>query len=232
MQNELLLLTLTAASLGFVHTALGPDHYLPFIFMSKARNWSWRKTLWVTGLSGVGHVGSSVVLGAIGIAAGLGLSKVEGIESMRGDWAAWAFVLFGLVYMIYGVWRALYRKPHTHAHLHADGEVHVHGHVHGDGHDHVHNKKLTPWVLFLIFVLGPCEPLIPLLMYPASQQNTFTVAAVATVFSLVTIATMIAIVFLGRKGLSFVRVKKLERWMHAVAGAIVLLSGVMILAGL
>ena len=90
MQNDMLLLTLTAASLGFVHTALGPDHYLPFIVMSKARKWSWRKTFWVTGLSGLGHVGSSVLLGAIGIAAGYGISKLEGIESMRGDWAAWA----------------------------------------------------------------------------------------------------------------------------------------------
>jgi sulfite exporter TauE/SafE len=232
MQNDILLLTLTAASLGFVHTVLGPDHYLPFIFMSRARQWSWRKTFWVTGLSGLGHVGSSIVLGAIGIAAGYGLSKVEGIESMRGDWAAWAFVLFGFIYMLYGIWRAVYRKPHTHVHIHEDGEVHEHNHVHGNGHDHVHNKKLTPWVLFLIFVLGPCEPLIPLLMYPASENSPFTVAAVAIVFSVVTIGTMLAVTFLGIKGLSFVHVKKLERWMHALAGGIVLLSGVLILVGL
>jgi sulfite exporter TauE/SafE len=200
--------------------------------MSKARHWSWRKTFWVTGLSGVGHVGSSIVVGAIGIAAGLGLSKLEGIESMRGDWAAWAFVLFGFVYMLYGIWRAIYRKPHTHMHLHEDGEAHVHGHVHGDGHDHVHNKKLTPWVLFLIFVLGPCEPLIPLLMYPAANHNAFAVVIVATIFSIITIATMITIVYLGIRGFTFVRVNKLERWMHALAGAIVLLSGVLILVGL
>jgi sulfite exporter TauE/SafE len=134
--------------------------------------------------------------------------------------------------MLYGIWRALYRKPHTHRHLHADGEIHEHTHVHGDGHDHVHNKKLTPWVLFLIFVLGPCEPLIPLLMYPASENSTFTVVAVAIVFSVVTIATMMVITFLGIRGLSLVRAKKLERWMHAIAGGIVLLSGGLILMGL
>ncbi len=232
MQNDVLLLTLTAASVGFVHTVLGPDHYLPFIVMAKARLWSWRKSFWVTVLSGIGHVGSSIVVGIIGIVAGYELSKVKGIESLRGDWAAWAFVLFGIVYMLYGIWRALYRKPHTHVHIHEDGEVHQHQHIHGDGHDHEHNRKLTPWVLFLIFVLGPCEPLIPLLMYPASQHNAGSVIAVATVFSLVTIATMVVIVFLGIKGLSFVRMKKLERWMHALAGAIILLSGLLILAGL
>lgn len=232
MSNEVILLSFAAASLGFVHTVLGPDHYLPFIFMAKARHWSWKKTSWVTGLSGLGHVGSSIVLGAIGIAAGLGLSKLEGIEAMRGNWAAYAFVLFGFIYMLYGIWRAFYRKPHSHVHVHEDGEVHVHEHVHGDGHDHVHNKKLTPWILFLIFVLGPCEPLIPLLMYPASSHNTFAIVTVAAIFSIITIATMMTIVFLGIRGLSFVRVKKLERWIHALAGAIILLSGVLILVGL
>lgn len=232
MSNEVILLSLTAASLGFVHTVLGPDHYLPFIFMSKARQWSWKKTFWVTGLSGLGHVGSSIALGAIGIAAGMGLSKLEGIESSRGDWAAYAFVLFGLIYMLYGIWRALYRKPHTHLHLHDDGEAHEHPHVHGDSHEHVHNKKLTPWVLFLIFVLGPCEPLIPILMYPAASHNTFAIITVASIFSAITIGTMMTIVYLGVKGLSFVKVNKLEKWMHAIAGAIILLSGLLILLGL
>jgi sulfite exporter TauE/SafE len=200
--------------------------------MSKARQWSWRKTFWVTGLSGLGHVGSSVVIGIIGIAAGYGLSKVEGIESIRGDWAAWAFVGFGFLYMLYGLWRGLYRKPHTHVHVHKDGELHEHTHVHGDGHDHVHNKKLTPWVLFLIFVLGPCEPLIPLLMYPAAEHSTVGLVLVALVFSVATIGTMLVIVFLGAKGLKLVKVGRLERWMHAIAGAIVLLSGLLILIGL
>jgi len=27
------------------------------------------------------------------------------------------------------------------------------------------------WALFLIFVFGPCEPLIPLIMYPAAKLN-------------------------------------------------------------
>jgi hypothetical protein len=43
---------------------------------------------------------------------------------------------------------------------------------------------------------------------------------------------MMTNVYLGIRGLSFVRIHKLERWMHALAGAIVLLSGVLILAGL
>ncbi len=68
--NELSILLVTAASLGFVHTLLGPDHYLPFIVLSKARQWSSSKTMWITFISGIGHVGSSVIIGMIGIALG------------------------------------------------------------------------------------------------------------------------------------------------------------------
>lgn len=35
----------TALSIGFIHTIVGPDHYLPFVVMSKARNWSLSKTM-------------------------------------------------------------------------------------------------------------------------------------------------------------------------------------------
>ena len=44
MNQESTLLLWTAASIGFVHTLLGPDHYLPFVAMSRAGGWSARKT--------------------------------------------------------------------------------------------------------------------------------------------------------------------------------------------
>ena len=56
MTPELLVLVATAASIGFIHTLLGPDHYLPFIVMAKVRGWSRSKALGVTSLCGLGHV--------------------------------------------------------------------------------------------------------------------------------------------------------------------------------
>ena len=43
MTAEMSALVTTAASIGFLHTVLGPDHYLPFIMMSWARKWSRKK---------------------------------------------------------------------------------------------------------------------------------------------------------------------------------------------
>ncbi len=56
MSEEMFALLIASASIGFVHTLFGPDHYLPFIMMSRAQGWTKIKTAWVTFLSGVGHV--------------------------------------------------------------------------------------------------------------------------------------------------------------------------------
>ncbi len=76
MAQELSILLTAAASIGFIHTVLGPDHYVPFIMIARARKWSLVKTGWVTFLCGLGHIGSSVLLGLIGIAFGVALNKL------------------------------------------------------------------------------------------------------------------------------------------------------------
>lgn len=48
MDEKILILSVSAASYGVLHTIIGPDHYLPFIVMSKARNWDYYKTAWIT----------------------------------------------------------------------------------------------------------------------------------------------------------------------------------------
>ena len=231
MNNELTILLITAASLGFFHTLFGPDHYLPFIVMAKAGKWSKVKTTWITILCGIGHVLSSVVIGLIGIAFGIALSNLELIEGFRGNIAAWLLISFGFVYFIWGIKRAVKNKPHTHAHIHEDGSLHTHVHKHKEEHAHVHkdNKKtLTPWILFTIFVFGPCEPLIPLLMYPAAKNSLAGLITVTAVFGIITIGTMLTIVMLSLWGISFVPLNKMERYTHALAGFAIFISGIAI----
>jgi nickel/cobalt exporter len=230
------ILCITAASIGFFHTIIGPDHYLPFIVMSKARNWGLRKTLGLTLICGIGHVLSSVVLGLIGVAIGVALGKLEAFEAMRGGLAAQAMMIFGFTYCIWGVWQAIKNKPHTHKHLHQEEEgasTHEHEHTHTHAHAHVHEPKstrkaLTPWVLFTIFVLGPCEPLIPMLMYPAAKQSIHGTVLVAAVFCLVTVTTMLSVVLVSSWGFRFIKLRSIERFAHAGAGAAILASGLAI----
>ncbi|MBE0678692.1 MAG: sulfite exporter TauE/SafE family protein [Bacteroidales bacterium] len=231
MEGSTLVLAGTAVTIGFIHTLIGPDHYLPFIVMGEARAWSIRKTMFITFLCGVGHVLSSVVIGSIGIAAGLSLSKLEFFESFRGNIAAWLLIAFGLIYMLISLRRLYRKKKHVHQHHHTDGMAHEHEHNHFSGHSHVHisdRKNMTPWILFLIFVLGPCEPLIPILMYPAAANNIGGVILVALLFSAVTVATMMTVVLAFRLGLSRINLKPLEQYVNVIAGATIAVSGLAI----
>ncbi|MGI6339119.1 MAG: sulfite exporter TauE/SafE family protein [Bacteroidales bacterium] len=231
MDNSIWLLSVTAVSLGFFHTLLGPDHYLPFIVLSEAKKWSTRKTMVITFLCGLSHVLSSVVLGLIGIIVGVSVNRLVEVESFRGNIAGWLFIAFGLVYMIISI-RNLYKKrTHTHSHFHLGGEKHSHKHDHMKEHAHVHETdviKTTPWILFLIFVFGPCEPLIPVLMYPAAENNIPGAILVTVLFSVVTIATMMSIVLAFKLGFTRINLKPIEKYSNLIAGAIILFSGIAI----
>jgi ABC-type nickel/cobalt efflux system permease component RcnA len=233
MASELTLLVGTAAVVGFLHTLLGPDHYVPFAAMSRALGWSRARTVRVTLLCGLAHVLSSVLLGTVGIALGLAVSRLEAWESRRGEFAAWLLIAFGLVYFAWGLRQAYRNRPHAHPHAHADGVVHSHTHVHQHDHAHAHEPaagrsrvaRVTPWVLFSIFIFGPCEPLIPILMYPAAQKSAWGVMLVTAVFGAVTLATMLVLVMAILNGAARLRVATLERFTHALAGAALLLCG-------
>lgn len=228
-----ILLLLSAVSIAFLHTVVGVDHYLPFALIGKARRWSLRKTLGVTALCGLGHVVGSVVLGSVGILVGLALNKMEWIEGVRGSIAAWALIAFGLVYAAWHLVLSWRNHKHSHPHIHADGTLHVHEHNHHGEHLHSHVEEgdkvaITKWTLFVIFVFGPCEALIPLLMIPAYQHHWSLVAGVTVLFSFVTVLTMLASVAAVFYGLKFVPTKKLERNANVLAGLAIAGSGLAI----
>jgi sulfite exporter TauE/SafE len=210
----------------------GPDHYVPFVAISWARKWSGIKTAVITFLCGIGHILSSVVLGLIGVALGTMVKKLEIIESFRGNLAAWLLIAFGLVYFFWGLRQAYKNKPHTHSHIHFDEGQHSHKHTHHTEHSHIHLEEtkinITPWVLFTIFVFGPCEPLIPIVMYPAAKNNWTEMLIVTAVFGIVTISVMMVLVLAARRGISFFRLNFLERYSHSMAGASILLCGLAI----
>ncbi|MFZ5980167.1 MAG: hypothetical protein ACOYVF_06000 [Candidatus Zixiibacteriota bacterium] len=216
MNHELTALVVTAFSLGMIHTVLGPDHYIPFVAMAKARAWTTTRTLVLTILCGIGHVLSSVVLGFIGVALGVAVARLELIESVRGDIAAWVLTGFGLIYFIWGLRRAGRKHVHTHFTENENGQ----------------KANITPWILFTIFVLGPCEPLIPLIMYPAAKMSTGAVVLVALVFSVTTITTMTVMVAVLKRGIEFIPADRLHRYSHALAGFALLACGLAIQFGL
>ena len=99
LTSEIYILLSTAAAIAFIHTLIGPDHYLVFVALGKARNWTLSKTLRITSICGIGHVLSSVVIGSIGIFFGAELIKLIHLEETRGIFIRMAVV---------NVWRYLF----------------------------------------------------------------------------------------------------------------------------
>jgi nickel/cobalt exporter len=87
---------------------------------------------------------------------------------------------------------------------------------------------MMSWALFAIFVFGPCEPLIPILMYPAAKIGFFGVLLVVLVFGTATIATMLVAVLLAGAGVNFLPLAKVQRFAHVIAGATICLCGLAI----
>jgi nickel/cobalt exporter len=219
-----------AFGVGVVHTLLGPDHYLPFIMLARARGWSRLRTVLVTSACGLGHVASSVILGGLGIVFGVAIGRLETVEGGRGSIAAWAIVAFGIAYALWGLRHALRKRTGLEAHVH-DGDVHIHSHgLSPHGHDHHRvGAKTTFWALFIIFVLGPCEPLIPLFALPASQGRWDMAVLTAIVFGVATLVSMVGATLAGYEGLKFVRLGPLERWSHVVAGCVIAAAGLSVI---
>lgn len=227
--SEMHVLLISAATLGVIHTLLGPDHYLPFIVLSKARKWTSTRTLWITFISGVGHVGGSVVLGLIGIAMGVSLHRMEALEASRGTVVGWMVIAFGVFYTAYGIFKYVNRGSHFHLPAFMRPKSIRHQDLHLGDHDLESEKdsvSLTPWILFLIFVFGPCEVLIPMLVYPAAEHSSLGIFLVALVFGIATIGTMLLVVWLGYKGISMVRFRGREHQLHIYAGVVILLAGI------
>ena len=221
----------TTAVVAIVHALLGIDHSLPFIVLGRSRRWPLRRTIAVTVICGVGHVASSVVIGAVGAAAGVTLDLLAWVESARGEVAAALLIGFGLAYAAWAMSHRLRGVTHSHVHAHADGTVHEHPHAHHGEHLHPHmtGSSITPWALFVIFILGPCEPLIPLMVVPAMSGSWVGLAGVVGVFGVLTIATMAATVAVGYRGLSAVPSRRLAPYADVVAGLVVAASGATVL---
>src|SRR6478609_3565757 len=212
MSIELTTLILSAVTISCLHTATGPDHYLPFIVLSRSRKWRISKTMIWTVICGFGHIFSSVIIGLIGVAMGWQLSKLTFFQDIRGNVSGWCLLFFGFAYLLWGLRQAYLNKAHKHFDVYDSGDIYVYNHKHGEIVYPQDRTKVTPWILFAIFVMGPSEPLVPLLFYSGTQRSPFQIAILISIFAVVTALTMVAMVLMGVYGYSFFKTEKIERY--------------------
>lgn len=206
----MLILLASAVSVAFFHS-LAPDHWVPFVALAKGSKWSMRHLGFVTTLAGIGHVLSSLLIGAVGLWAGWAVHRLEGAEVVRGSVVIWLLIGFGAAYTLWGLKHA----QHPHPHVSVRDAVKVYA-------------ARRAWILIAVLVFGPCEPLIPL-MFLAYKEGFMAIAAVSAVFSVVTVGMVVGQSALSYAGVRLVQAEWMERYAHALAGAVIVLTGLAVI---
>src|SRR5271155_462775 len=111
--SSALLLVGAVAAVGVLHTIV-PDHWVPIALMARQRGWSRAQTMRVAFKAGIGHVVSTLLIGAIVWLAGVAVAQRFGhwVDTL----ASVALVGFGL-WIALSAWRDLHgRGGHGHSH--------------------------------------------------------------------------------------------------------------------
>lgn len=207
---ELTLLGSTVATAA-VH-ALIPDHWLPLVLLARAQRWSPRRALGVAAFSGALHSVVSVSLGAVALWVGREAAFEVG-EKLQ-QLSAGLLVAFGLAY---GGW-ALARGGHS---------LHVHPRL-SDAHAEP-DRALSGLGLGFVVGFNPCVLIIPILFATSAWRAVWQVA-VAAAFSATTVGTTATMCWAGLRSARWPEFAFLDRYGEALSGALIALTGIVVLA--
>jgi hypothetical protein len=221
------LLVVSACATAVIH-ALIPDHWLPFAILARTERWSERRLVALVGLTGMLHVTVSLGLGAVlafaGSAAGRAAAQRTGasLEPLAGGLLA----LFGIAY---GLW-AHRREARAHApghHTHGDGAL---GSLHAHGHllSRLSGRSASAGALVAIIGISPCVLLQPIL-FASAAEGWGIAAAAAGGFALCTIATMLVVAIVARRGLERVDLGFFTRYGDLLSGLVIAAIGLIVL---
>jgi ABC-type nickel/cobalt efflux system permease component RcnA len=238
-----ILLIVTVAVVGVLHTIV-PDHWAPIVVLARQQGWSSVRTARAAALAGLGHVTTTLLLGALLWVVGASLA------AQYAHWvslaSALALIAFGL-WIAYGGWKEAHEGEnghgqgpshfeHAHLHRHADGLEHVHWHEHheedwhvsagGVATTHAHDHAVAGrTALLLILGSSPMVEGIPAFL-GASTKGPALLAIMAGAFALATIVTYAAMCVVGLRSLQRASFGPLERYGEVLSGLFVAAVGI------
>lgn len=243
-------LVFAVAAVGVLHTIV-PDHWLPIAVVARQRGWSPAHTARAAALAGLGHVTTTLAIGAVVWYAGsVAAARYAHVVNLV---AAVALIAFG-AWIAYGGWREAAghaheshghghghhhgheHRAHAHVHRHDDATEHVHWHEHHDEdwHDVAEGVAVAHWhdhaasgrtALLLILGSSPMIEGIPAFL-AASTYGLSLIVTMAIVFGAATILTYVALSVAGLRGMQRTGFGALERYGEMLSGVIVALVGI------
>ncbi|MCX6951436.1 MAG: hypothetical protein NTV51_04515 [Verrucomicrobia bacterium] len=226
-------LAITGFTVAFFHAAI-PTHWLPFVLVARARDWSRPKTLLVTMFAGLGHVALTTVLGLALAWFGFQVDARFGEAFPK---IAGAVLLAVGLYYFWRQWRGAGICHHPVPGGHHEADEHCghedEGHTHWDGE--LKDSELLSLKkgdgaaiggLFLMLTLSPCEAFLPIYL-SGVQFGWRGFFVLSGILAAATFAGMLVFTWLALVGLEKIQVKKFERYEAGLLGA--LFSGVGVL---
>jgi len=234
--NSTVLTTVAATgfTVAFFHAAI-PTHWLPFVLVARARQWSRRKTVAVAVFAGLGHVALTSILG-LGI-AWFGFQLDEKLGQSFPWIAGGALVLMGVYY----IWRQMSGRGICHhavpgGHHHPSEEC---GHETEQSHlehevkdSELVSARRSDWAaiggLFLMLTLSPCEGFLPVYL-SGVQFGWYGFVVLSLILAVGTLAGMTIFTWLALVGLGRFRMSYFERWEAGLLGGIFCVLGLLVI---
>jgi nickel/cobalt exporter len=229
---EYALLT-TAVAVALLHTLI-PDHWLPFVLIGRARDWSVIYTAKISIFSSLIHVVFSVAIGLLTLVISRTAAIVIG-ESLELASAS-LLVLFGIVYAVWA-WR---KGGHFHpggCKVHLSDEQEGCAGDEGDAHpEHLHyhaddglisggSRRGAYWLAFIIGA-NPCILLLPILA-SAAPEGVRMLGLVILAYSVPMVVMMVGLSVLGVVATRRFRLPLAARHMEAASGVLIALLGIL-----
>jgi putative Mn2+ efflux pump MntP len=192
--------------LSILHASI-PNHWLPLVALSRSEHWNEKQTMGITAIAGFAHTLSTIIIGIIvGI---LGYKLSESYSIIAGVIAPALLVLLGAIYLLSGL-----RKKQNHHH---SSEISA---------DKIKKKTTTAVVLALSVSMffSPCLE-IEVYFFVASKLGWTGIVSVSVIYTVITIAGMLLLVWLGTKGVQKIKSDFLEHHEKIITGSLLILLG-------
>jgi sulfite exporter TauE/SafE len=192
--------------LSVIHAAI-PNHWIPFVAISKTENWSRRETLWVTAIAGIAHTSSTILVGIVVGLIGYKLSSTY--ELVTRIIAPSVLVILGLIYIVVDL-----KSSHHHQTPIETNSI---------------SKKSKVAIIMSLGVAMFFSPCIEIEAYyfTTGTYGWAGIAGISIIYLIVTILGMLLLVDLGRKGVEKMKWQFLEHHERKVMGVVLILLGIL-----
>jgi len=194
--------------LGLIHP-LFPNHWIPLIAISKTEKWTNKETVVATLITGFSHTLSTILIGVIVGFVGIKLS--ESYSYVTRIAAPLILVTLGVIYLLLDL-----KSTHHHHHFDLNNAT-------------LKNRKSKTAIIFTLCIgmfFSPCIE-IEAYYFQAATQGWIGILLVSVVYLIMTLSIMVALVYLGIKGVNKFKSHFLDHHEKAITGVVLVLLGLL-----